>query len=253
MEPTTSRWRRAAHFAVLELRQPAAFLLPLRVFIAVGWLRASTEKLIDPSWYEGSALREFITDQLSWSQEAFPFYGWLMQHVLLPNATAVGLGVMTLQLVIGVAILVGMVTNGALIAGLALNVSFLMAGVPNPSAFYVVIQLVLLFGGAGAVLGVDARLSQRVTNPLLVAPSKLMAGDLRKRRRVFRLIAVVCAALAVAMLPFVSTLDPAHVVDDPALILLTMFLVGAAMAGVSAVAATGVDTQREREKVASGA
>src|SRR5262245_771339 len=36
-------------------------LLPLRLFLAAGWLRASAEKLIDRQWWTGAKLRSFLT------------------------------------------------------------------------------------------------------------------------------------------------------------------------------------------------
>ncbi len=60
-----------------ELAHDRAYLLPLRIFIGLGWLRAAVAKAIDPAWYDGAALTVFLDAQLGWSQEAFPFYGRL--------------------------------------------------------------------------------------------------------------------------------------------------------------------------------
>ena len=38
-------------------------LLPLRIFLAAGWLRAASEKLIDPQWWSGDKLRSYVTAQ----------------------------------------------------------------------------------------------------------------------------------------------------------------------------------------------
>jgi thiosulfate dehydrogenase [quinone] large subunit len=217
-----------------ELRKPRAVLVPLRLFIGLGWLRAGVEKLITPGWYDGSELTAYIEGQLEWSQEAFPFYGALMEGVFLPQATALGIAVMLAQLLFGLAILCGCLTNAALLGGMTLNVSFILAGVPDPSAFYIVIQLVLLFGGAGAIAGVDAWLGRGVRHPLLVAPTE----DSPDHATMHRITAAVSAGLALAFLPFVSTLDPALVIEDPAMILVMMFLVAAAIAAVKAAAAT---------------
>ena len=37
-----------------------AYLVPLRLFIGIGWLRAAVEKLVEPTWYNGDALRAFL-------------------------------------------------------------------------------------------------------------------------------------------------------------------------------------------------
>src|SRR3712207_202863 len=43
-----------------ELTGECASLLPIRVFLGLGWLRAAIEKLIEPMWWDGTALRFFL-------------------------------------------------------------------------------------------------------------------------------------------------------------------------------------------------
>ena len=50
-------------FVHKDLHQEGAYLLPLRIFIGIGWLRAATEKLIEPDWYDGTALKAFFEAQ----------------------------------------------------------------------------------------------------------------------------------------------------------------------------------------------
>lgn len=57
-----------------ELQRDSAYLLPLRLFIGIGWVRASLEKFITPGWPNGSALVEFFHQQLAAGQVVFPFY-----------------------------------------------------------------------------------------------------------------------------------------------------------------------------------
>ena len=48
--PSTRSHHPGHHTAVVVL-------LPLRIFLAAGWLRAAAEKLIDPQWWNGNKLR----------------------------------------------------------------------------------------------------------------------------------------------------------------------------------------------------
>ncbi len=96
----------------------------------------------------------------------FPFYHALVTDVFLPNAALLGWGVMLGELLAGVAILVGMFSNAALLGGLFMNLNFVLAGVPNPSAFYIIIQLTLFTGGVGAIVGMDAFLGRHLKTPL---------------------------------------------------------------------------------------
>src|SRR5258706_7718509 len=58
-------------------------LLPLRLFLAAGWLRAGAEKLIDPQWWNGNKLRSFLTAPHS---EALPFFRPIMESWIRPGA-----------------------------------------------------------------------------------------------------------------------------------------------------------------------
>ncbi len=72
------------------------------------------------------------------------------------------------QLLVGAAILLGLFTNAALLGGLFMNLNFILAGAPNPSAFYFVIQVALFIGGTGAIIGLDQLLGRRIRTPLFV-------------------------------------------------------------------------------------
>jgi len=175
------------HFAVVVL-------LPLRLFLAAGWLRAAAEKVIDPQWWSGNKLRAFLTAQHS---EALPFFRPVMENAIRPAAMEVAIVVAVTQLAIGLAIAVGKPMRLALRWGFVLNVVFIMAGKVNPSCFYLVMEIVLLVAIADGVIGV------RPTTP--------------SWRSV--LIAIVSAATAVAVVPYVRTIEPAQVIEDPAMML----------------------------------
>ncbi len=42
-------------------RQPA-WAAVTEIFIGLGWLRAATAKSIDPGWWDGSALEQFLVE-----------------------------------------------------------------------------------------------------------------------------------------------------------------------------------------------
>jgi uncharacterized membrane protein YphA (DoxX/SURF4 family) len=176
-----------------------AILLPLRIFLAAGWLRAAAEKLIDPQWWNGNKLRTFLGAQ---HQEALPFFRPVMDHLLTPGAQAVAIIVVLTQLACGIAIAVGKPLRLALRWTVLLNVVFIMAGKVNPSAFYLVMEIVLLFAIADGTIGV------RPTTP--------------SRRTIA--LAGISAALALAAVPYVRTIEPSKVIDDPAMMLVFLGL-----------------------------
>jgi hypothetical protein len=51
---------RILRFIKRELSKEGAYLLPLRLFIGMGWLRAFAEKVVDPDWLGGTVLAAFL-------------------------------------------------------------------------------------------------------------------------------------------------------------------------------------------------
>jgi thiosulfate dehydrogenase [quinone] large subunit len=193
-DPTSAHGGEAPAF-VNTLRRPEMALLPLRVFLALGWLRAGAEKLVDPTWWNGDQLRSFLTEHAA---EIVPVYEPFARGVVEPLAAPVTWLVTTTQVLIGVAILLGYRFNLAVAAGIVLNFHFMLAGSVNPSIFYIAIGVTLILGNAGAVASVD-----RASRVPARTPTTVTAG-----------IALLVAA---ASAPFARTLDLAHVVEDPPL------------------------------------
>ena len=136
------------------------------------------------------------------------------------------------QCLAGVAIAVGGVTNAALLGGLFMNLNFLLAGAPNPSVFYIVIQIALLLTNAGAILGLDARLAKNIHNPLLVAQPP--AGHRRPRSRVFALpVAAISLVTAIYALAYVTDWSPAGSVEDSAMIVVILALLSLSWAVIA--------------------
>jgi uncharacterized membrane protein YphA (DoxX/SURF4 family) len=172
-------------------------LLPLRLFLAAGWTRAGAEKLISPEWWSGNELLRFLAAQ---REEALPFFRPVMENVIAPAAALVAIVVMVTQLVCGIAIALGKRLRLALRWCFLLNVTFILAGRVTPSAFYLVMQAVLLFAVADGTLGVHA------TKPS--SRTVVAAG--------------VSAGLVALVVPYVRTIEPANVIEDPAMMLAFM-------------------------------
>jgi len=164
------------------------------IFIGLGWLRAAAAKSIDARWWDGSVIRDFLADHegvtLSWYQ---PF----TDVVVSPNAVLFAALVLALQLLIAASLLSSRHRLIGLAAGVGLNLHFVAAGAVNPSAFYLLAQGALVLW----ILEEQRRLPS--------ADSLLLAAG---------------SSLAVVgfNLPFVRTLDPETVIDDPAIMMATV-------------------------------
>ena len=200
LHTTSSPTARTTAPAVGGTRLVGALLLPLRLFLAAGWLRAGVEKVIDPNWWTGEALDRFLVEQ---ETAMLPLFRWFSDLLIEPLVVPVAWLVVSVQLTIGLGLLFGRFPRRALWAGVLLNLCFTMAGRVNPSAFYLVMELALLVGS-----------------------SRPVSLTIAWRRATLWLVP------AVLVLPFARTLEPAEVIDDPALMI--SFVSG--LAAVSSVA-----------------
>ncbi len=204
-----------------EARKPNAYLLPIRIFLAVGWLRAFAEKAMDPHWLTGETLTQFFNAHLHTGMP-FQVYQNFALNVFLPDVGWMAAIVMAGQLLVGLGLLVGLLTPYALLGGMFMNVNFLLSGAPNPSAFYIVLQLVLLMGRAGEVFGLDQ---------LLRRQPRYRQPPLRRRPvSTLRWVSLLCAAIAAGIAIFAFTeimhFDPGTSVKDAAAVLCVLACVG---------------------------
>lgn len=214
-----------------ELLKEHAFLLPLRLFIGLGWLRAGVEKLIDPLWKSGDKVLGFFDAQTAADAVYFPFYETLITQLFAPNAFALSWIILIGELLVGVAILTGTLTNLGLLAGIFMNLNFVLAGVVTPSAFYIVIQAVLLSANAGAVLGMDSVLSRCSGSFLIAQPASSARGNRPSRRRALLVSGILCGLAALLVVPYIRDFGP-HSVDDPAMLLFILLSLGAMLLGI---------------------
>ena len=195
-------------------------LLPLRIFLAAGWLRAAAEKIISEKWWHGRELRSFLVTEHSM---ALPFFRPVMDHVFAPAAVPVTALVILCELACGVALVIGRSMRLALYAGVVMNVAFVLCGRVNPSAFYLVMEVALLFAIADGVIGRTPSAPGRHT--LTFAGAWLTCGLL--------------------FVPYVRTIEPAQVIADPAMMLTFLCVITAA--GLVFRWVTAVPRRRESE------
>lgn len=174
------------------------WVLLVQLFIGLGWLRAAVEKLIDPSWWSGAVITDFLNAH---AEVTLPWYQMFVDSLVEPNLAAVTIVVVVAQAFAGIALLTGWRVLPALTTGLFLNLNFVAAGAVNPSLFYVICQMALLLW--------------------------IFQDETTSTSRPLRLLSTASIALALINVPFISTLDPAAVVEDPAITLATVGLLTA--------------------------
>ncbi len=171
---------------------PAWILVP-QMFLAVGWLRAGVWHGVRREWWSGEDLADFVMSQ---SSESILGYRMFLESVVSGVPIVIALGVVVLQLLVGFALLANWRPLGALAIGSFLNLNFMLAGVVNPSVFY----LIMATGIVSWHLDRDLPSATKTQLVKRCAPAALAA---------------------IAILSFeVKSIHPENVTEDPASVLI---------------------------------
>ena len=137
--------------------------LIIRLYTGYEWLSAGLEKVSSPAWVgaqSGTALSGFVKGALQQTTGAHPnvqaWYAAFLQNVVLPAAPLWSWVVAFGELLVGVALILGIFTGLAAFFGGFMNVNYLLAGTvsTNPFLFVFATWLVLAWKTAGW-LGLD--------------------------------------------------------------------------------------------------
>lgn len=189
-----------------------SWVLLVELFIGFGWMRAAVEKIIDPLWWDGTALGEFLTTH---ADLTLPWYRGFLGTVVEPYLVPISIVVVVAQLFAGVTLVAGRWVMAGLVVGMFLNLNFVAAGAVDPSIFYLISQAAVMLW-------------------ILQTPHQ---GD--TAGSMLRWLPTASLVLLVVNLPFVSTLDPSAVIDDPAMILVFFGLLLAVSSRVASIRPAG--------------
>lgn len=138
----------------------APLWLLLRLYVGYEWLSAGWGKVTNPAgvWVgekAGVAVTGFLNGALAKTGGDHPevagWYGWFVENLALPNAVAFSYLVAYGELLVGIALVLGLLTGVAAFFGGFLNANFLLAGTlsSNPLLFILATWLVLGWRVAG--------------------------------------------------------------------------------------------------------
>lgn len=170
-----------------------AWLLLVQIFLAAGWLRAASAHGLSMDWWTGVEISEFRREHRATAIE------WYQQVMLAGPVTWAPAAIAAVVLLTQIAVAGLLAFNTRILLALALgaflNVNFVLAGAVDPSAFY------LVLGSALAIWHVDASLTSTRIWWLTLTST------------------VVGFTLVGSLAPQVTTVDPATVIEDPAMVL----------------------------------
>ncbi|MDQ3856427.1 MAG: DoxX family membrane protein [Chloroflexota bacterium] len=141
------RWYQFLRFAY----PAAAILLPIRLYVGYEWLSAGLEKVGSPVWTgskAGVALTGFTKGAIAQTTGEHPsvqgWYGWFLQHAVLPNATLFSYMVSFGEVLVGIALILGFLTGVSAFFGGLMNANFLLAGAVSTNPILLALELVLI-------------------------------------------------------------------------------------------------------------
>jgi thiosulfate dehydrogenase [quinone] large subunit len=130
----------------------ASVWLVVRIYVGWQWLVAGWEKVTSPVWVgknAGPALKGFVQGALAKTPGAHPdvsgWYAWFLQHAVSPHVHAWSHIIAYGELLVGVALMLGVLTGIAAFFGLFMNLNYLLAGTVsiNPILFALTIGIIL--------------------------------------------------------------------------------------------------------------
>jgi thiosulfate dehydrogenase [quinone] large subunit len=132
--------------------------LILRLYVGYEWLSAGWGKWHSPAWtgnQAGTALAGFVNGALKQTGGTHPnvqgWDAWFLQHLVLPAPAFWSYLVSTGELLVGIALILGLFTGIAAFFGSFMNMNYLLAGAvsTNPILFAIATWLVLAWKTAG--------------------------------------------------------------------------------------------------------
>lgn len=139
-------------------RRLALLWTVVRVYVGWQWFEAGREKVVNPAWVgsgAGGAVKGFLTGALNKTTGPHPdvsaWYAWLISHIGLPQAFVISHLVAVGELVVGVALILGIFVGIAAFFGSFMNMNYLLAGTisTNPVLLLLGILLILARRPAG--------------------------------------------------------------------------------------------------------
>jgi thiosulfate dehydrogenase (quinone) large subunit len=144
--------------------------LLVRLWLGYEWISAASEKLFgegSAAWVgpkAGSAIAGFLKGAIAKSALAPGFdpvktahpavqtwYAELVQNYFLPNVTTFSYLVACGELLVGIALIVGIFTHYAALMGIIMNLAYLLAGSNGINPNMLVLEMVILLAGGVAV------------------------------------------------------------------------------------------------------
>jgi thiosulfate dehydrogenase [quinone] large subunit len=140
--------------------------LLVRLWLGYQWINAGYQKIWGAEksafWFgSGVGVKGFATAGVAGSTtgKGGASYGWwagFLHNFVIPNASWIGMFISVAEILIGVALVVGLFTGLAAFAGLSLNVVYMFSGSSGVNPMYAILSVLLILAWRNAGwLGLD--------------------------------------------------------------------------------------------------
>jgi thiosulfate dehydrogenase (quinone) large subunit len=129
---------------------PGAALFPLRLFLGVTFVYAGIQKLSDPGFFHKGA-STYIGTQLHGFANGTPG-GFLLRAFAIPHPVLAGAGVAVTEIAVGLLVTIGLLTRGAALVGLVLNLILFLTNSWHTSPYFLGSDIVFVFAWLPLVL-----------------------------------------------------------------------------------------------------
>jgi uncharacterized membrane protein YphA (DoxX/SURF4 family) len=143
-----------------------------RIFLGIMWLFEVTvghnwkigglASGANPTWMgpgAGDAVREESAQAIA--DGTYGWFAWIFDSIIIPNATAFSYIVIVLQILLGVAFIVGFAVRPLALAAIGMDISIMMLGNSRIPPFFTAMHLFVLVAGAGRYYGLDGWILER--------------------------------------------------------------------------------------------
>ena len=132
----------------------------IRLYVAYEWITAGFNKVFGANaekWVgsqAGTAVTGFLQGALQ--KDISWWYAGFIENIALPNATLFSYVIAWGELLAGIGIAIGFLTNIALLGTILMNTAYLMAGTISTNPQLLILEVILLWGGVATYyFGVD--------------------------------------------------------------------------------------------------
>lgn len=134
----------------------AGIWLLLRLYLGYTWLSSGLSKINSDIWIgenAGVAIKGFMGRAIALAREGevAGWYAWFLERTVIPNTVLFSYIITVGELLIGLALIIGLLTGLSAFLGVLMNTSFLLAGTIslNPVMFLIAIFLIMAWKVSG--------------------------------------------------------------------------------------------------------